>query len=109
MITNESRLIYEIMHELGKHGAVYRTNAGQFYTKEGQRVGSLPKGFADILFIGTDGIACFIECKVRGYKPTPEQAVFIERMLSLGARAGIAHSVDEAVRICCIPADDPNK
>ena len=99
---NESRLIYEIMCELGRRGAVFRTNAGQFYTKGGQRVSGLPKGFCDILFVGADGVACFVECKVPGGKLTPEQISFIERMQKLGARAGIAYSVEDALEICGI-------
>ena len=27
-IATESRLLYEVMQELGKHGAIYRTNSG---------------------------------------------------------------------------------
>ena len=98
----ESHLVYSVMQELGKHGAVFRTNAGRFYTRSGKAISGLPKGFADILFIRPDGQACFIECKVKGNKPTPEQEAFVERMQSLGARAGIAHSVDDAVLICDI-------
>jgi len=97
---SESNLVNEIMREVGKFGAIFRTNAGTYYTKTGQRVSGLPKGFSDVLFIGNDGIACFIECKLPGNKPTPEQDSFIERMKSLGARAGIAHSVADAANIC---------
>ena len=92
------------MRELGRHGQIFRTNAGQFYTKSGQRVGGLPKGFSDVLYIGQDGIACFVEVKMPGNKPTPEQVQFIERMQSLGARAGIAYSVEQAAEICRIGA-----
>lgn len=52
----ESRLIYDCMQTLGRFGAVYRCNAGQFYTRSGQRVSGLPRGFADLLFVGNDGI-----------------------------------------------------
>ena len=96
----ENRLLYEIMQEIGKHGAVYRCNAGQYYSKSGQRVSGLPKGFSDILFIGGGGVACFIEAKVRPNKPTPEQVAFIEKMQSLGCRAGVAYSVADALEIC---------
>jgi hypothetical protein len=106
---NESRLVHETMQELGKHGAIFRTNAGQFYTKSGHRVGGLPKGFTDVLFIRTDGQACFVERKTQGYKVTPEQTQFIERMKSLGARAGVAYSVVEALMICGIERKDIKK
>ena len=97
---NESRLLYEIMQELGRYGAIFRTNTGSFFTKSGARVSGLPKGFSDVLFIGSDGIACFVEVKAQGNKASPEQIQFIERMKSLGARAGIAYSVTDAVKIC---------
>ena len=97
---NESRLVYQIMQELGKHGAVFRTNAGHYFTKSGHRVSGLPKGFSDLLFIGPGGNVCFIECKIQGNKASPEQTQFIERMKTLGARAGIAHTVAEAAQIC---------
>jgi hypothetical protein len=99
---NESQLVYMVMQELGKHGAVFRTNAGRFYTRSGHAVSGLPKGFTDVLFIRPDGQACFVECKTQGNKASSEQTVFIDRMLSLGARVGIAHSVKDAVAICGI-------
>jgi len=99
---SESRLVFEIMQELGKHGAVFRTNAGRLYTRSGQAVSGLPKGFTDILFVRPDGQACFIECKIKNNKASPEQAAFIDRMKSLGARAGIARSVSDASQICGI-------
>ena len=99
---NESRLVYEIMRELGKSGAVFRTNAGCYYTRSGRRVSGLPKGFSDILYIRSDGIACFIECKLQRNKTSPEQIAFIEKMRSYGARAGIAYNVNDALNIAGI-------
>lgn len=99
---NESHLIYEIMRELGRHGAVYRTNAGCVRLPNGRTYHGLPKGFSDILFIGPDGIACFVEAKVRPNGPTPEQIAFLDKMHGLGCRAGVAYSVAEAAIICRI-------
>ena len=99
---NESRLIYETMQTLGRHGQIFRCNAGRFYTKSGQPVSGLPKGFSDLLYIGSDGVACFIECKTGKNKPTPEQTTFIEKMKRLGCAAGVAYSVEEAAQICGI-------
>jgi len=97
---NESQLVCDVMSELGKHGAIFRTNAGQYYTKTGQRVSGLPKGFSDVLFIRNDGVACFIECKTEGNTASEEQERFIEKMQALGARAGIAYNTEDAMRIC---------
>jgi len=101
---SESRLLYEIMHEIGKYAAVYRTNAGRFYTKSGQSVSGLPKGFADILAVLPGGKVAFIEVKSGKGTPSPEQIQFINKMQSLGALAGIARSVPEALAICKIQA-----
>jgi len=100
MSMNESRLLYDIMQELGKHGAVYRTNSGAIRLSNGRYFRALPKGFSDLLFIRADGLACFLELKTGKNKPTAEQERFIERMKSLNARAGVARSVEEAMEIC---------
>jgi hypothetical protein len=97
---SESMLVYEIIRELGKHGAVYRCNSGSVKLPNGKRFNALPKGFADIMLIRADGIACFIECKTDKGRLTDEQARFIARMQGLNARAGVARSVDEALNIC---------
>jgi len=88
------------MVELGKHGQIFRCNAGQFYTKSGQPVSGLPRGFTDILFIRDDGKACFVEAKIKPNKPTPEQLAFIEKMQNHNCIAGVVHNVDEAVQLC---------
>lgn len=99
---SESRIVYECMNLLGKFGAVYRTNAGQYFTKDGKPISGLPKGFSDILFIKPGGQACFLEIKSDKGKPTPEQVEFISKMQSLGALAGIARNPTEAAKICGI-------
>lgn len=97
---SESRLLYDIMHELGKHGAVYRCNSGSVKLPNGKRFNGMPKGFADVMLIRADGIACFVECKAGKGKLSAEQERFIQRMQELNARAGVARSVQEAVQIC---------
>ncbi len=97
---NESRLVYEVMKELGKHGAVYRCNSGTVRLSNGSSFRGLPKGFSDIMLILPDGRAAFVECKVGKNKATPEQLAFIERMRTLGCRAGVAYCVAEAMEIC---------
>jgi hypothetical protein len=97
---SESLLVYDIMRELGKHGAVYRCNSGSVKLPNGKRFNGMPKGFADIMLIRADGIACFIECKTDKGKTTEEQERFLERMQGLNARAGVARSVGEAMSIC---------
>jgi len=88
------------MQELGKHGAVFRTNAGSVKLPNGKIFKGLPKGFSDILFVRNDGKACFIETKIKPNEPTPEQLAFIKKMQGLGCHAGVAYSVNEAMQIC---------
>ena len=95
------------MQTIGKHGAVFRTNAGTVRLPNGKMFHGLPKGFSDIMFIRKDGQACFIETKVAPNKPTPEQLAFIEKMQKLGCRAGVAYSLVEAVDICGLKIWEP--
>lgn len=99
--------------ELSKTGLCFRCNAGEFWQGRRvyspaykqdilldiRRVAGLPKGFPDLLYFGDDGRAAFIEVKAPGGKVRPEQVKFIGRARSMGFRAGIAHSVDEAKEI----------
>ena len=100
----ESKLLFEIIQELGKHGAVYRCNSGQVKMSNGKYFRAMPKGFADILFIRHDGKACFLEVKKDKGKLTDCQAKFLERMRQLNAIAGVVRSVSEALTFCGLEA-----
>jgi hypothetical protein len=52
----ESQLVYAVMQELGKHGAVYRCNSGSVALPNGKRFNGMPKGFADVMLIRADGM-----------------------------------------------------
>ena len=108
----EQELQNLIRLELSKYGVVFRTNAGKFW--QGKRVWSnefnqyvlidvrsiagLPEGFSDTLFVGKDKVA-FIEIKTPKGRVRDKQKNFIEVMRSYGHKAGIARSVEDAVRI----------
>lgn len=98
--------------ELSKHGLVFRTNAGSAwggkYTNipglgnvilNPQKIDLLPKGFSDLLFIGPDGTVAFIECKDDKGRLRTEQEKFIDIMRSYGHKAGVARSVEDALKI----------
>ena len=106
---NESDLFYKVMQELGKHGAVYRCNSGNVRLPNGKQFRGMPKGFSDVMLIRPGGKACFVEIKVRPNAPTPEQLVFIEKMQGLGCLAGVAYSIDEALKICEIEGNGGTK
>ena len=98
--TSESQLLYEIMRELGKYGAIYRTNCGSIRLPNGKYFRALPEGFTDVMFVRTDGKTCFIECKVKPNKATTKQIEFIEKMKRTNCLAGVAYSVGDAFTIC---------
>lgn len=108
----EAKVQNEIRCELSKYGYIFRTNSGEFW--QGQRVYSkefnqpvlinlrhvdgLPTGFSDLLFIAPGKVA-FIETKNEVGRLRPEQKNFLARMKSMGHIAGVARSVDEAVKL----------
>lgn len=98
--TNPETLIQNAIRvALSKRGIVLRLNNGVFYTESGQRIASgLPPGTSDLLFIG-EGRAAFIEVKTPTGRVSPAQQHFIDVVRSHGVRAGVARSVDEAIKI----------
>jgi hypothetical protein len=97
-IVNESRLVSEVICCLYSRCKLHRVNAGSVRTKEGYRFSTgVPKGYSDLSgHRRGDGKAVYIECKMPGRKPTPEQIKFIEGARADGCIAGVVHSVAEA-------------
>ena len=83
---------------LSKHGVVIRQNTGNFELKDGRRIMCGVKGLSDLLFIGK-GYVAFIEVKNATGRVSPEQQNFIKKMQSLGHKAGICRSVDDALKL----------
>ncbi|MFA6930865.1 MAG: VRR-NUC domain-containing protein [Lentisphaeria bacterium] len=84
---------------LSDHGVTLRLNVGEFTTKDGRHISSgLPKGTSDLLFIG-HGYIAFIEVKTEKGRIRPEQIKFINTMRKLGHRAGVARSIEDALKI----------
>jgi hypothetical protein len=88
--------------ELSKRGLkVLRLPCGLFYTKDGRPVGSgLPPGTSDLLALAPHGRAIFIEVKRPDGRLTAAQTAFIRQMRLQGFAAGVARSVDDALRLC---------
>ena len=84
---------------LSKYGVVFRMNTGIFTTPDGRRVVCGVKGMSDLLMIRNDGRAIWIEVKTANGRPSKAQLHFIERMKELHCLAGIARSVEDALRI----------
>ena len=104
---SESMLVHECLCELGKYAYVVRCNSGSVALPNGKRFQAMPAGFTDIMAILPGGKVAFIECKTDKGKPSPKQEVFILKMLMMGARAGIARSVQEALNIAGIDDTSP--
>ena len=112
MSKSEHRIQDEIRLALSEYGIVLRLNSGKFW--QGRRVWSnefqqyvlidlrpvqgCPQGTSDLLFIGEKNTA-FIECKDDTGKLRPEQERFLSLMRSYGHRAGVARSVEDALKI----------
>lgn len=95
----ETDIQNQIRAALSEYGIVLRLNVGVFATQDGRKISSgLPKGTSDLLFIGKKYIA-FIEVKTATGRPTKDQLNFIQAMRKLGHRAGIARSVEDAIKI----------
>jgi len=101
IINPETKLQNQIIAALCKNGCVARNHTvGQFYTKYGGIVNIGQHGEADIWGHRiSDGKALYIEAKLPGEKPRPDQQKFLDAMQRTGALAGCAHSVEEALSI----------
>lgn len=88
----------QIRLELSKHGIVIRMNTGVFKTDDGRIVKCGIKGTSDLLFVGQNYIA-WIEVKTPTGRPSKDQINFINTMKELGHKAGIARSVEDALKI----------
>ena len=100
MKKTETDIQAEIRVALCKLGCkVFRTNSGIFYTADGRptRIGVV--GQSDLQGHRPDGRAFYIEVKADNGKPSTEQLKFIAEMKRSGAIAGVAWSVDDAIRI----------
>lgn len=108
----EHELQNQIRAALSEYGKVFRTNAGEFWQgkrvfsrefqstviTEPRKVDGLPQGFSDLLFIDSQG-AAFIEVKTKTGRVSDRQKKFLETMRNDGHRAGVARSVDDAIKI----------
>lgn len=100
-IRSEHDIQNEIRLALSERGyCVFRINSGKVKMADGRwfDVG-VPKGFSDLVAV-KDGKISFIEVKNEIGRPTAEQINFINQMQTrYGCRAGIARSVEDALRI----------
>ena len=113
MSKSEHLIQDEIRLDLSQYGIVLRLNSGKFW--QGKRVWSnefnqyvlinlrpiqgCPEGTSDLLFLGENNNVAFIECKDDKGTAREKQEKFINIMHRYGIRAGIARSVEDALKI----------
>lgn len=100
-MNQETVLQNEIIAALCQHGCVARNHTvGNFWTSYGGRVQVGNHGESDIMGHRiSDGRALYIEVKLPGHNPRPDQQKFLDAMRRSGALSGCAHSVEEALTI----------
>lgn len=114
-MTEEHNIQNEIRLEMSKHGIIlFRTNAGVMW--QGKKVYShefkqdvlinlrpvvgLPEGHADLSGLRkSDGRAVFIEVKTPTGRVSEAQQNFIQQMQRNHAIAGVARSVEDALKV----------
>ncbi|MCB6852853.1 VRR-NUC domain-containing protein [Lactococcus lactis] len=91
----------EIRLGLAEKGIMcFRANVGRVKMKDGRWFDTgLPKGHADLYGFRPDGQVFYIEVKSETGRVRPDQINFLETMRKNGALAGIARSVEDAMKI----------
>lgn len=97
----EMDLLNEIRLNVQRMGCTsFRCNVGKVRTPDGRFFDTgLPKGFSDLLVVGKEGEAIFIETKIAPNKPTEQQCKFLLSMIKQGCKAGVAYSVADSTDI----------
>lgn len=100
-MNKESELQNRILAVLCENGCIARNHTvGNFYTAYGGRIQVGTPGESDITGHRVrDGKALYVEVKLPGEHPRPEQQRFLDAMSRTGALAGCAHSIEEALKI----------
>ena len=112
-MTPEGRLMREIQVALSQAGhRLVRVNAGRGWVgptqrhndgsvtiKHAQPFVGVPEGVSDLIGCACDGAFVAIEVKTAKGRPTERQTAYVEMIRSLGGRAGVARTVDEALAI----------
>lgn len=100
-MTEEHAIQNAIRIALSEYATVFRANVGSGMTYDGRHFETgLPKGFSDLFgFRHSDGKVFFIEVKTPSGRLSKEQKHFLEQMRKHGAVAGVARSVEDALKI----------
>jgi len=96
----ETRLQNEIIDAVSDIAYLYRYQVGKFYTADGRIIKIGINGFADLFgFRLSDGKFIVLEIKQPNGKRSPEQIKFGNAMSKQNIIYGVAHNIDEAIKI----------
>ncbi len=96
----ETILQAQVIDALNRRGhLVFNHTVGTFFTPQGTRLKIGNHGEADIWGVAKGGRAIFIELKIKGHKPRPDQLQFLKVVGEMGAIAGWCTSVEEAIKL----------
>ena len=100
-MTKEHILQNQIRLALSETCMVFRVNVGKGYTPDGRYFDTgVPVGFSDLFgHRKSDGKAFYIEVKTLDGRVRRDQEKFIKAMKESGALAGVARSVEDAIKI----------
>ncbi len=100
-MTEEHAIQNAVRIALSEYATVFRANVGSGVTYDGRHFETgLPKGFSDLFgFRHSDGKIFFIEVKTPSGRLSKDQKHFLEQMRNYGAIAGVARSVDDAIKM----------
>lgn len=80
-------------------GPTTRHNDGSVTIRAAQPFVGVPDGVSDLIGCARDGAFVAIEVKTQTGRPSDAQTAYIAMVRSLGGRAGIARSVEDALAI----------
>ncbi len=96
----ETKLQAQVIDALNRRGhLVFNHTVGTFYTSQGTRLKIGNHGEADIWGVKKGGRAIFLELKMPGKRPRPDQMQFLKVVGDMGAIAGWCTSVEEAIKL----------
>lgn len=100
-VKSEANILNEVMIALSQAGClIWRNNTGVLKDKTGRPIRfGLCRGSSDLIGVAKDGRFLAVECKAATGRVSPEQTAFIAAVLRAGGRAGVARSVDDALKI----------
>mgnify|MGYP002377673177 CR=1 FL=1 len=98
---SESNIQNAILVALSEAGClVWRQNTGAYKDKTGRVIRyGLCVGSSDIIGIAPSGQFLAVEVKTKTGRIRPEQLTFIAAVQKAGGRAGVARSVEDALKI----------